>query len=492
LFLRLKSALPIPHYIFLPFAIMLDTFVASMKSVGTAVSMASVGIYLHQRGFINASDKRTLAVISQQVTFPLFLFTTILNCKQDWSNDKCPDVTETLKTAWILAIWPIFVVGTGLFVGHIISRFTDTPKSQRKSAIAAVAFGNSTGLPITLLTVIHSNFPITSRLGLVDPALFLSVYLLLYPVLQWGMGGWLLAQEYQPKTETVDNEDVEEEQGSTEAFIRGQSYYITKNILNKPIAEEYFHSRSLSSSDEGLYLSQGNLAGIWSTTSTKNPSGKDFSPVEVINDSVGLELSEDHPLLIDQSPRHTSPSPLPTKIKDCNGMSHGQVVATTDKTHSTGECSNQQNELIHTLKNIAERSLQPPVIGALLGIIFSLIHPLRGSLVDVLDRDGDAPLEFLFDGLYAVGKAAVPLNMIILGCNLSNSYNQYTGNTEKSATPDFFSTRTMMGIVLGKMLVLPVIGILSTLLLRIFVLKLPEEIAPSFYLVAMIVFLTVR
>jgi hypothetical protein len=62
------------------------TFRASMRSVGTAVTLAGVGVYLHQRGFVVGDGKRTLALLSQQVTFPLFLFTKIIYCNQDWSN----------------------------------------------------------------------------------------------------------------------------------------------------------------------------------------------------------------------------------------------------------------------------------------------------------------------------------------------------------------------------------------------------------------------
>jgi predicted permease len=66
---------------------MSDTFVASVRSVGTAVTLASVGVYLHQRGFVVGDGKRTLALLSQQVTFPLFLFTKIVYCNQDWSRE---------------------------------------------------------------------------------------------------------------------------------------------------------------------------------------------------------------------------------------------------------------------------------------------------------------------------------------------------------------------------------------------------------------------
>lgn len=89
------------------------TFRASVRSVGTAVAMACVGIYLHQRGFVSTEGKRTLAKISQQVTFPLFLFCKIIYCNQDWSNNPCPDVTRSLGDVWPLVFLPIYVVGIG-------------------------------------------------------------------------------------------------------------------------------------------------------------------------------------------------------------------------------------------------------------------------------------------------------------------------------------------------------------------------------------------
>ena len=66
----------------------LDTFDASIRSVGTACTLASVGVYLHRRGFVDGEGKRTLALISQNVTFPLFLCTKVIYCNQDWSDRR--------------------------------------------------------------------------------------------------------------------------------------------------------------------------------------------------------------------------------------------------------------------------------------------------------------------------------------------------------------------------------------------------------------------
>jgi len=215
------------------------TLEASVRSVGTAIALASVGVYAHRRGFVDNEGKRTLAVLSQQITFPLFLFTKIVYCNQNWSDEPCPDVMRSLQDVWLLVIWPLYVVGVGLLVGAAVAHCTKTPKHQVRAVLAACSFGNSTGLPITLLTVVHSNFK-TSDLGSMDPTLFLSVYLLLYPVLQWGLGGWLLA----PATATQDEDNM------SESF--------RQHVLNDEEQEKYYrnHRKGLSSSDEGMYMTE--------------------------------------------------------------------------------------------------------------------------------------------------------------------------------------------------------------------------------------------
>ena len=119
------------------------TFVASVSSVGTACTLAGVGIYLHRRGFVVGDGKKTLALISQQVTIPLFLFSKVVYCNQDWSDEPCPDVTEKLNDIWVLLFWPAYVVGCGLLVGYAAAKVSGTP--NEKAAMAACAFGNSTG-----------------------------------------------------------------------------------------------------------------------------------------------------------------------------------------------------------------------------------------------------------------------------------------------------------------------------------------------------------
>ena len=168
------------------------TFVAAIRAVGTAATMASAGYYLHRRNFVTPSGKKMLALLSQQVTIPAFLFAKIIYCPRNnihpdpdvvLADDDiiCPSVANRLSDVWIILLWPFFVVSCGLLTGYVAARLSNTPKSQVGSCLVSCAFGNSTGLVMTLLTVIHNQFKATTELGRVDSTAFLSVYLLLYP-----------------------------------------------------------------------------------------------------------------------------------------------------------------------------------------------------------------------------------------------------------------------------------------------------------------------
>jgi predicted permease len=124
-------------------------------------------------------------------------------------------------------------------------------------------------------------------------------------------------------------------------------------------------------------------------------------------------------------------------------------------------------------------------VGAILGLIVAAT-PIRGLFVDLVKRQNGAPLGWFFGALYAVGQAAIPLNMMILGCNLSKSM---MGSRSGMLKPTVFSKKTVMAIVVGKLLIMPIIGVASVTVLQP-IQKIPESINASMYLVAMIVFIT--
>merc|ERR1711865_858140 len=94
--------------------------------------------------------------------------------------------------------------------------------------------------------------------------------------------------------------------------------------------------------------------------------------------------------------------------------------------------------------------------------------------------------------------------MIILGCNLSASYmllpaaqnkvnedDDDDDDDEKNEDDDgFFSKKVNILMVVGKMIIMPIIGFISTYVVATYVYTAPETIAGGLYLVLLIVFLT--
>jgi len=426
----------------------LATFSASLRSVLTACTMASMGFYLHRQNIIIGEGKRKLALISKKVTLPAFFFTNIVNCKQNWSHDPCPNVTDIIGEVWPLLFWPLYVVSCGFFIGWVVIKLTGTPLVQQKTVFVAIAFANSTGLPITLLTVIHRSFPSTSELGQINPTLFLSVYLLLYPVLQWGVGGYLLLSDNEEEPQEIIKMDIE----------RALSY----ETLNSTFVEADFE-RALS------------YKSILSTTKT------DTERVLSYNSLKYLEQNQDSYTELEALRKGVNLSPRTYSTIESRSSKDSTV---TDSSY--GQIGDDESIDMPFLYNlfyvIIPKCLQPPVIGALVGMMITA-SPLRGLFVDLVDRADKAPLEWLFDGMHTVGQAAIPINMMILGSNLSAS--QMICDSSKLLSP-----ATMGGIVVGKMIMMPITGIISVILLDKFVWTIPEGVRSTFFLVSLIVFAT--
>jgi predicted permease len=406
------------------------------------------------------------------------------------SSDPCPNIAESLGDVWIVLLWPLYVVGCGLLVGYLAAELSGTPKSQIRSVLAACAFSNSTGLPITLLAVVHANFPTTTELGKIDPALFLSVYLLTYPILQWSIGGWLLApideaiettnttlsgSSANPlsKLDTMDSlEDGEEMVPIAQHDGPSLSYRsLNRNVLNnKPM--ECFYSKSrrgMGETDASLYISEADLVSF----------GREQAELEADHEHASEQPeSDDHVL---ESSRLLPPEiqmSSSSLIMAQQGTVHVEQKKMITIDEDAGTCWG-------TTINILSRVFQPPVLGAMAGITVASIPRLRGVFVDLVDRSDNAPLEWMFDGLYAVGLAAVPINMMILGVTLSQSHLSSSSNAT-----GLMSSRTMTAIVIGKLLVLPVVGVASVIFCKEYLFHIPEDIDASVYLVLMIVFLT--
>uniref|UniRef100_A0A7N0ZZN2 Auxin efflux carrier family protein n=1 Tax=Kalanchoe fedtschenkoi TaxID=63787 RepID=A0A7N0ZZN2_KALFE len=104
--------------------------------------------------------------------------------------------------------------------------------------------------------------------------------------------------------------------------------------------------------------------------------------------------------------------------------------------------------VVRRMRTVAKQTpirhiLQPPTIASLLAIVIGLVPQMR-SLV----FGDDAPLSFVTDSLEIIGAAMVPSVMLILGGMLAEGPNQSA-----------LGLRTTVGIIVARLLVLPVIGI---------------------------------
>ena len=524
-----------------------------------------------------------MALLSQQVTIPAFLFAKIIYCPnrdteaiRPIDNDNgviCPTVASRISDLWMLVIWPFYVVSAGLLVGYFAAKISGCPARQVNSCLAACAFGNSTGLPITLLSVIHKQFRSSTELGRIDPTAFLSVYLLLYPVLQWGAGGYILAPEekVEGKVEIKGADDrgipdPPDDLGKTvqasnttlqNSLFRRQSksshnVHIS-HLLNRVPMNHYsaavasgdeefggvsrnnsfYRPRNERASKEEVQLRQSrnsltNLVSELSFLSLTKSSSFAASPAPkrkvrrnngngANGEHVGLLHSGSHEsynqhVSIDEVDESNQPVTIDSVAENAATTAANMLAASFDPPVTSGAspdgfsvCSMQDAELpqiadkdlndiqeadllplTETLFRVARKVFQPPVIGALAGLIIASFPRLRGILENIYGDDvKQAPLKWMFDGIYSVGQAAVPINMTILGINLSSTFQKKTSKPNSVILPN----STMASVVFGKMIMMPIIGVLSTWFLQKYYIDIPDEIDSTVFLVMMIVFI---
>lgn len=479
-----------------------EIFKAAIHSVGTATTMTAAGVYLHRRGMITTETKTGMARYTQQIAIPALFFTKIVDCPQNFSEDQCPNILDHLGDAWVLLIWPFYVLGVGLLVGKLIIYLVQPPEWQHSCVLAATAFANAMGMPITLLDVIGHNFQPPAGMHMnrtLDPSMFQSIYVILNPVLQWGLGGWLLSND---NTSNTDG-GAPKEQSHTGDY---EAEYLVPICEETPACnttsknndvhaspKPLFRGRrimSITSLEDAGYSSEGSSVPVSSFEQTSSDDSveeegsNNYGSITCHVDLGGKRLS----LLPPQSPATVATS---RSVDTDDEMLNKNSRSGVDK--STIDNSNSpDNNLWKVLKKIASKAMQPPVIGAMAGFVVASYSPLRGLFVDLTHRADNAPMEWVFDGVLTLANSAIPVNMCVVGVNLSIA-SQRSGNKKDISTngPNLnVDPKTVAAVVLGKMLVMPIIGVATVWILKTFFWSIPEEIQFQFYLVLLMNFVT--
>jgi predicted permease len=452
---------------------LLSTFNTSLLAVLSVLMMAASGIYLHRRGYLG-DDNGGITVLSrfaQQLTLPAFFFSRIVACPVSSStspgeNIVCPNIlVDHWNEASGLLLWPCFVVACGLAIGKIITHIVKVPRWQKNAVLVAIAFGNSSGLPLTLISAIEGQTQQQHPFPHVDPTLFLSIYSILNPVLLWGIGGWLLKQDTSfDHCPVHDKSDIDDSAvfGATENKVNPKS-------RNSTLANHNFRK-----------FSSLNVHDVMNSTTSDEVQTNDNVEANHNEEEVGL-LSPDF------SPSITARAFNP---KDSSWLT------------TLAQLLSRFWDQLGMARGIMKEMVQPPSVGSLLGIVVASCDPLRSLFVQthslsnhLESATGRLPyLGWLFAAITTVGNASIPLNMAILGANLSiaqlswksrqilvqhENMNRQAGTkdlenegrincSDQRDQPGFVDISTIVSVVLGKMILMPAVGIVTTYLLRTF------------------------
>lgn len=167
-----------------------------------------------------------------------------------------------------------------------------------------------------------------------------------------------------------------------------------------------------------------------------------------------LLVEAEWPGMEDKETEHSKTPFIARVFKSISGISSSAIPDLEITVESTGGNSPRsirclaEPRVVRRMRIVAEQTpiqhiLQPPTIASLLAIIIGSVPQLKALFFGY-----DAPLSFVTDSLEILGGAMVPSVMLILGGMLAEGPNESK-----------LGLRTTIGIVVARLLVLPVLGI---------------------------------
>lgn len=391
-------------------------FLQALKTVAQIMVVAGVGVILARRGILTAERSKSIATISVNLFLPCLIFTDMLYCEQCMCDTcpkragtcrACPYIHELVLQSWFLFLWPLVVVGVGFMFGKIVARFCRCSDELGAACVVAVSFGNSTGLPVVILQVTRNSLLAEGILA-EDPLLFLPMYLILYPVLQWTLGDWLLRQSSPaslPVVGTVPEVGFDDQiTGASNDRVPSTTFPLSTHICIPGFwfqMCDWMHVQIKPSAR--CVAAESKTAGIRSSE---------------------LDLPEDGRCDFD--------------------------VATSHDMAQDGP-SQDRFQYCWRAVDFLRKAFSPVVVAVLLALIIGSL-PLRTMLVDVNDQDDDADLGFFYSALRQLAGAAVPCQLLVVGSSLAK------GPTFTNGTK-----RLHIAIALTKMVLVPMalVGIVA-------------------------------
>lgn len=165
--------------------VVLGILVASLRAVGCAATLAAAGFLMARLGYMTPAVSKGLSQMSMKILIPSLLFSSVV-----------PGITPALfEYAWPLLLLPAVYLLIGVVIGVAVLLIVRPRSNFRLGTVAACTFGNTTGIPIILLSVMQQSLSRSVFAELADPLLFLSLQLVTFPLLQWLLGLLLFERE---------------------------------------------------------------------------------------------------------------------------------------------------------------------------------------------------------------------------------------------------------------------------------------------------------
>ena len=349
-------------------------FVASLRAVGCAATLASAGFWLARQGVMTPALSKGLSTLSVKLAIPCLLFSSVV-----------PGVSaKMLSYAWPLFLLPAVHLLLGCLVGWLTVLIVKPPENFRLGTVAACTFGNTTGIPVVLLSVLQQSLGRAVFAELADPLLFLSMQLLTYPLLQWALGALLMRHA---------------------AARRRAADAAAADPLNPLAADSPLRVATLVDSPAGRLLDSGGGG----TGGAGGASGGDGGRMKHASRSCASASCSYIPM-ISQGEDDGGILGMGMQMGMRAAPSVGERLYAIVQTSASKETA----RWLCTRATVLLRLVAvPPVIGVVLGALVGMLG--RGLVLP----PEVAPLGWLYMGVSKLGAAAVPLNLILLGTALS-------------------------------------------------------------------------
>ncbi|KAF8502700.1 auxin efflux carrier [Russula emetica] len=344
-------------------------------------------------------------------------------------------IVPAISTHNISSLAPLAVVGvvygvTGTLMAWTIRSLFWVPHRFRYGILAAGCWGNYGDMPAAVALGITASAPFN---GVDDQNLaiaYISMFIFLFFITVFPLRGFLLVAK------DFEGPDVPSEELRERVYLRRRRMVTNAALLLKRLLRLCQHPNAREKGD----VEEGG-----------DSEKKDTVP---FNGSVGKDEGIDQNTITG-----TTSTPTPTIGLNDNGSDFPQQP--TD--HHSSHRHHHDLRVLSRSRHFLEQLLNPCTVVIVLSFVISLVDPLKALFIPPssdfqphfrpVAPDGQPPLAFILDTATFIGGACIPLGLICLGSALACLSLRSGGPFPKGA---------IASLALGKMVVLPIIGVAIT------------------------------